>query len=34
VAVFVAWINRRAMPTREGAVTEVKAPANRVRKSP
>lgn len=34
VAVLVVWINRRTMLTREGAVTEVMAPANRVRKSP
>jgi membrane protease YdiL (CAAX protease family) len=34
VAVLVVWINRRAMLTRDGAVTEVFAPRTRARSSP
>jgi len=34
VAVLVVWINRRAMLTRHGAVTEVFAPDNQARSSP
>ena len=34
VAVLVVWINRRAMLTRHGAVTEVFAPDMQARSSP